>query len=82
MRNSVGNDTRGVRRFCREVGMKPTAANVELIQREVSRSQTENERVQIRARETGRGGTRDAQGRDVVAMHRERVKKEIERRAR
>lgn len=58
MRNTYGNDKRGVMKFLREVGIKPTVGNVERMQREVSRSQTENERAERIAKETGRGGLR------------------------
>ena len=72
--NSVGNSTKAVRRFCRENGVKPTVANVERMQREVSRSQTDNERVERIAKETGRGGLRHpVTGEDMAQRVKRRV---------
>ena len=81
MRNSHGNDNSGVRKFLREIGVKPNVANVERMQREVSRSQTERERVQRIAKETGRGGTYDRKG-EVHARVREAVQREMRNRQR
>lgn len=60
--NSYGNDHRGVRKFLHSIGVKANASNVALIQREVTRSQSENERVERIARETGTHEPRDARG--------------------
>src|SRR5689334_9402160 len=62
---------------------KATAANVERMQREVARTQTENERV-VRIhreieRERGIPATVDARG-DVAARVRARVQRDLERR--
>ena len=80
--NSVGNSTKAIRRFCRENGVKPTVANVERMQREVSRSQTENERVVSRAKERGGPATTDAKGRDVKRIAESQVRREIAKRGR
>lgn len=83
--NSAGNDTRGVMRFLREVGIKPTVANVERMGRELRRSQTENEKVEARHREIeatkGVPSTRDEKG-DVHARVRRQVQRDIEKRSR
>lgn len=83
MPNSVGNTGKQVRKFLRSRGVKPTIANVERIQREVTRTQTENERVQRiakeQARARGESGTYDSRGQDVHARIRERVQRDLER---
>ena len=81
MSNSAGNTGRDVRRFLREHGVKPTAANVDRIGREIRRSAAENERVNRAANESGRGGARDHKG-PVDERVRAKVLREIERRDR
>ena len=73
MSNAHGNDGRGVRKFLRESGIKPTVANVEKMSKELRRSQSENERVDRIAKERGGPSTVDARG-DVH----ERVRKIVE----
>ena len=76
--NSVGKTGRDVRKFCREVGVKPTAANVEKMGRELRRTEAENENVGRIAKESGRGGTYDEKGK----VTRERIKRNIQKRSR
>ncbi len=71
---SGGNTIKDVRRFIRSCGYKPTAANVEMIQREVSRTQSQNEQVERIAQETGQGGAYDAKGK----ITRERAKAHVD----
>lgn len=84
-RNSYGNDNRGIRKWIREMGEKPSVALVERLQREVSRSQTENERVVSRHKEAqaqhGTPSTFDAKG-DVKARVRRIVQTELANRKR
>lgn len=81
--NSYGNDKRGMMRFLRENGIAPTVANLERIQREVSRNQTENERVVAQHKELERTkgipATRDEKG-DVHARVRRAVKRDMDSR--
>jgi hypothetical protein len=53
MSNSAGNTNRDVRKFLRDNGIPATLRNVELIGREVRRSEAENERVEREAKERG-----------------------------
>lgn len=76
----VGGDKRSVRRFIRECGYKPTASNVERIQREVNRTQSQHERVQKEAIERGMGGTRDERGRNPGEVARRIVLNNIAKR--
>ena len=62
MPRSVGKTARDIRKFCRTAGVKPSLANVERIQREVARTESENDTVDRVAKETGRGGLRDERG--------------------
>ena len=79
MTNSYGNDGRGVRKFLRENGIKPSMANVERISREVRRSESENRSVERIAKETGRGELRDEKG-PVHPRVKAAVKKELAQR--
>jgi DNA-binding protein YbaB len=78
--NSAGNTNRDLRRFLRESGYQPTAARIQQVQREVTKSQTENERTVARAKEQGGPSTVDARGRDAQAAARARVQAELARR--
>ncbi len=80
MSNSAGNTNRDVRKFCRENGIKPSAANVELIGKEVRRTEQGNERHD--AREKARGGARavDNAGRDVEAARKAHVLRQLAKR--
>lgn len=81
--NSVGNDNRGIRKWMREMGMRPTVASVERMQREVRRTESQNEKVEKlhkeMARDKGIPSTVDHKG-DVHARVRRIVQKDIERR--
>jgi hypothetical protein len=78
--NSAGNDSRGVRRFIRDVLKEnPTVARVEQIQREVSRTQSQNEARAREARERG-ATTRDTRGRDMREVVTRIVRRDLERR--
>lgn len=85
MPNSVGNTNKDIRKFCREVGVKPTVANVEKMQREVTRTQTENERLvrhhKEMERERGLPSVVDNRG-DVAARVRARVQRDLKNRGR
>ena len=80
MSNSVGNTNRDVRKFCREHGIKPNAANVDIISREVRRTENENERLSKMHQEIGSPKLVDNFGRDVAAVRREAVRRKIESR--
>ena len=81
--NSVGNSSKSIRAFLRESGIKPSVGNVERMQREVSRSQSENERVERVAKETGRGGLRyPGTGEDAHKKVKEAVKRKLAERDR
>ena len=81
MRNTIGNDKRGVMQFLRSVGKKANCSNVERMQREVSRSQSENERVERIAKESGRGGLRyPGTGEDAHARVKAAVKRKLAQR--
>lgn len=73
---SIGNDDRSLRRFLRKVGVKPDVANMERIGKEVRMSQAEHEATLKAARET-KAVLRDMQGRDVHAMRRAEVQREL-----
>ena len=78
----VGNTDRDVRKFLREVGMKPNAENVDRIGRELRRTSQENERVERIAREGGRGGIRDPHlpgSPDTTGPVEDRVKHDVAR---
>lgn len=79
--NSHGNDNRGVRRFLRENGVAPTAANVERIGRELRRTPAQNEALVKRhkemERERGLPSTTLPDGRDAKKVYRERVQRSI-----
>ena len=82
MPNSVGNTNKDIRRFCRENGVPPTVANVERIQREVCRTQSENERVVRESKERGGPATQyiGRDGRpygDVLARRKAYVQRDI-----
>ena len=79
MSNSYGNDSRGVRKFLRSIGVRANASNVELIGREVRRSQSENERVERESIERGTGDLRNARG-VVKPQVKADVKREMARR--
>lgn len=85
MSNSAGNTNRDVRRFLRSLGVRADVRNVELIGREVRRSESENERVERESREveraTGRPSTTDEKG-DVHARVKREVKRELKSRRR
>lgn len=81
MSNSYGNTNKQVRRFLREHGIPPTMGNVERIGKEVRRSQTENERVERIAKETGRAGTFDARGRNMHGVVKRIVRKQLDGRS-
>lgn len=80
MSNAAGNTNKDVRRFLREHGVKPTVGNVERIGREVRRSQSENERVERIAKESGQRSEllersakiRDAMQRRIAEQQRQR----------
>jgi hypothetical protein len=76
---SHGKTGKDVRRFLRQMGYRPNAAMVERVQREVVRTQSENERVQKTAQESGRGGAYDQKG-DVKARVRKIVKRDLDSR--
>jgi len=80
MSNSLGNCNRDIRKFCRENGIKPSAANVDLIAKEVRRTSQDNERHD--AREKARGGARavDNAGRDVEAARKDYVLRQLAKR--
>ncbi len=77
MSNSVGNDSKSVRKWLRSIGVPPTAGNVERIGKEVRRSESENRRVEQQAKETGRGGTYDMRGRDAHKVAERTVRREL-----
>lgn len=81
MSNAHGNDNRGVRRWLREMGYRPTVGMVERVQREVSRTQTQHENVarihREISRETGAPTTVDMKGRDAKARAKRIVEREI-----
>ena len=82
MPNSLGNTRRDVRKFCKRVGVKPTAANVEKMQREVTRTQSERDTLTRIHREIegqrGVAGLRDSRG-PVLPRIQERVRRELGR---
>lgn len=78
MSNAAGNTNRDVRRFLRESGVKPTAANVDRIGREVRRSQTQNETVERISREIGAPSPLEQR----AARAREEIRRRIEQRDR
>ena len=80
MSNSAGNTNRDLRRFCREVGIKPSAGNVEKMGREVRRTMSQNEQVNRIAKEQGKG-LRGKHG-DVGPQVKERVAREMRNRER
>lgn len=80
--NSGGNTNRDVRKFIRESGYNPTVANVERVQREIRKSQTENEQTIARAKAQGGPSTVDSRGRDAQEVARARVQKELRERNR
>lgn len=65
--NSAGNTAKDVRKFLRKHGVAPNVAMVERIQREVSRTQSQNERVVAIHKELGGPATVDSRGRDAQA---------------
>ena len=69
----VGNDSRSVRKFLRENGIKPSLANVERMGREVRRTAQDNERMDRMHKQAGTGRLRDEKG-DVHS----RVKAQVE----
>jgi len=78
--NSAGNTDSDVRKFCREHGIKPSADNVETIGREVRRTERENEHVERRWKEQGRPRLADNKGRDVEALRKAQVQRELAKR--
>ncbi len=81
MSNTLGNDSRGIRRFLRENGYKPDMSTVERVQREVSRTVAQNEAVIRRAKEMGGPATITRDGRDAQAAARAKVQAELAKRA-
>ena len=79
--NSAGNTSRDVRKFLRSIGVKPTADNVERVQREVCRTESQHEAVMREAKERGVHGPRDAKG-EVAPRIKERIAREQAERAR
>ena len=81
--NSHGNTARAVRRFLREHGVKPNAANVERIGRELRRTESQNDQTQSihreMQREYGIPSTVDAKG-DVKKRAKAAVKRELKQR--
>jgi hypothetical protein len=84
--NSAGNTNRDIRKFLREQGVKANAANVELIGREVRRTEAQNEQMdrigREIARETGHSGLVNRQGQDAGKAARERTKRALSARER
>ena len=82
MGNSIGNDSRAIRKFLRERGVKPTIANIERVGREVRRTPQENERIVQMHKEIERArglpSTTDQRG-DVHARVKRRVQRDLER---
>lgn len=79
--SSIGNSDRSLRKFLRKVGVKPNVANMERIGKEVRMSHAEHEASLRAARET-KAVLRDMQGRDVHAMRRAQVERELRSRGR
>ena len=77
MTNSHGNTNRDIRKWLRKMGVQPSVRNVEAIQREVSRTQSEDEAVTRRAVDSGeaeamRKAKHDAVKRDLERKRRGR----------
>lgn len=84
MPNSVGKSNKEVRRFLRESGVAPTAANVERIGPEIRRTEAENDRVvrehKEMERERGIPSTTDLRGRDMKQVATRIVRRSIDSR--
>jgi len=82
--NSHGNDSRAIRKWLREMGVRANASNVELIGKEVRRTEAQNEQVDRIGREiaqaTGHSGLVDRHGRDAGKEAREKVKRQLAKR--
>lgn len=80
--SSAGNTGRDIRRFLREVGVKPSVSNVERIGREVRRTEAQNEALERTYREMaaerGLPLTVDERG-DVKARVKRAVKRKLAR---
>ena len=81
MTNSHGNTSKDIRKFLRECGEKPTMERVEEVQREVSRTQSQNEQVDRIAKEMGLG-THDRKGKVTRERIERKVSEEQKRRGR
>lgn len=82
MSNTLGNDNRGIRKFLRENGYRPTVAMVERVQREVSRTPAQNEAIIKQAKERGGPATVDSKGRDAQARAKAHVQRKLAERKR
>lgn len=82
--NSYGNTGKQVRKFLRENGYKPTVGMVERVQREVSRTESQNEAIdrvhKEMERERGVPATVDMKGRDASEAVRRAVQRQLAQR--
>jgi len=74
-----GNTAKDIRRWMRACNYKPTAASVEVMQREVGRSPAQNAQVERLAKEQGDTALRDEKG-PVEQRVRDTVQREIDSR--
>jgi hypothetical protein len=84
MSNAHGNTAKDIRKWLRQIGVKPTLSNVERIGREVRRGESRHEQIQKTneqvAKELGHSGTVTPTGHDAHKVVREIVKRELDKR--
>ena len=83
MSNSHGNTDRALRKWLRQMGLKTSVANVELIGKEVRRTESQNDQVDSigreQARARGESGLYDKKG-DAIARRKRAMKKHLKER--